>query len=440
MRYSTILLPFIVGLTVAKPRHHHHHRRHVVRRAEPSESEVVVVCVLDGEVISEEKCQEGIQNGWLAVIDGEESTQGPAPSPAEIIPSFVQKSVPESPREAEPVPEVEFEREEKPKKESQIVPAPVDTDSDNKRQGSGESETFDVTSSFEGTGLDSEFPDGEVDCSTFPSEYGAVALDHLRTGGWASIQNPKQSTNMGYDDIETIVPDQCPDGNCCKDGMYCAYACPPGYRNTQWPETQGATGQSIGGLQCENGKLHLTNPGLSTKLCMPGYDGVTVKVENKLNEQVPICETVYPGSEAMVIPTLVKPSSEMPLFCPKAEKNFKWKGMKTSAQYYINYAGLKVNEACTWNEPDSGMGNYSPLNVGVSEDNGIVYASCFPNHPSSTAILDYVIEIVGDDMNGKCKYINGQYCSGDDYSNCSTTKGCTVAAKSGTLTFVFSYN
>ena len=74
----------------------------------------------------------------------------------------------------------------------------------------------------------------------------------------------------------------------------CSYACPAGYQKSQWPEAQGASAQSVGGLMCgTDGKLHLTNPGLSKKLCIEGTG--LVNVQNNLNKNAAICRTDYPG-------------------------------------------------------------------------------------------------------------------------------------------------
>ncbi|KAI7373474.1 hypothetical protein KC328_g16603, partial [Hortaea werneckii] len=52
--------------------------------------------------------------------------------------------------------------------------------------------------------------------------------------------------------------------------------------------------------------------------------------------------------------------------------------------------------------------------------------------------LDFAVEITGDGLSGTCKYSNGQYCSGQNYDQCSSNTGCTVSLSSGTATIVFS--
>lgn len=140
-----------------------------------------------------------------------------------------------------------------------------------------------------GQGLDVEFPDGEIDCTTFPSDYGPIEVGWANLGGWSGIQ---YITIEG--DTVTEIVTAVPGGDGCKPGAMCSYACPPGYQKSQWPSAQGSTGQSVGGLSCNsNGKLTLTNPGLSKTLCIRGTGAVTV--QNKLSNNAAICRTDYPG-------------------------------------------------------------------------------------------------------------------------------------------------
>ena len=141
-----------------------------------------------------------------------------------------------------------------------------------------------------GQGLDLEFPDGEIDCSTFPSEYGPIEVEWANLGGWAGIQY----VTVEGDSVTHIVT-AVAGGKGCIPGAMCSYACPPGYQKSQWPSTQGATGQSVGGIECNaNGKLSLTNPDLSKNLCIQGT-GAT-HVQNKLSYNAAICRTDYPGT------------------------------------------------------------------------------------------------------------------------------------------------
>ena len=142
---------------------------------------------------------------------------------------------------------------------------------------------------YGGQGLDRDFPDGEIDCTDFPSDYGPIEIDWMGIGGWSGIQYPTYGGDFIIN-IDTAVPG----GKNCTANAMCSYACPPGYQKSQWPATQGSTGQSVGGLQCnQDGKLILTNPSLSKKLCVKGT-GAT-HVHNKLSKNAAICRTDYPG-------------------------------------------------------------------------------------------------------------------------------------------------
>lgn len=93
--------------------------------------------------------------------------------------------------------------------------------------------------------------------------------------------------------------------------------------------------------------------------------------------------------------------------------------------------GTPENEACQWGDGSKSVGNWAPVNLGVGFDSVSQkgYISLFPNAPTNPdGKLDFTIELVADDMSGRCKYSNGQYYFGDDYSDSSSTKGCTVSA------------
>lgn len=167
---------------------------------------------------------------------------------------------------------------------STAPPDPANTSTENPSPS-----TYGNDNSPGGQGVDRDFPDGKIDCSDFPSDYGPIEIDYMDIGGWSGIQYPTFEGDS-VSDIVTAVPGM----QNCTIGAFCSYACPPGYQKTQWPSTQGKTQQSVGGLLCNSqGKLELTNPSLSTKLCTQGT-GAT-KVENKLKKGACICRTDYPG-------------------------------------------------------------------------------------------------------------------------------------------------
>ena len=260
-----------------------------------------------------------------------------------------------------------------------------------------------------------EFQDGVVPCSQFPSGDGVVALDYLGFGGWSGLY---------HDDTST--------GGSCEDGTYCSYACQPGMSKTQWPSNQPANGVSVGGLYCKNGYLYKTNQN-SNYLCEWGVD--MARVVSEIDQSVAICRTDYPGTENMVIPTIVGAGSEELLTTVDEDNYYNWKGLKTSAQYYVNNAGVSQTEGCVWGEAGSGVGNWAPLNFGAGYTNGIAYLSLIPN-PNNRQAANYNVKIVAyDDSSvviGDCVYENGSY-------NGNGQDGCTVSVTSGKAKFVF-YN
>lgn len=264
------------------------------------------------------------------------------------------------------------------------------------------------------SGPSQEFEDGTIPCSQFPSGQGVIPINWLNEGGWAGIENPDTST-----------------GGSCRDGSYCSYACQPGMSKTQWPSEQPSDGRSVGGLLCKNGYLYRTNTN-TNYLCEWGVNAAYV--ESQLSQGVAICRTDYPGTENMVIPTFVEAGNQLPLTVVDQDTYYQWQGKKTSAQYYVNNAGVSVEDGCVWSNAGSGVGNWAPLNFGAGSTGGIAYLSLIPN-PNNRTPLNYNVKIIAADsssqVNGECYYENGSYSGGSD--------GCTVAVVSGAAKFVL-YN
>ncbi|KAM3418633.1 Secreted beta-glucosidase sun1 [Cercospora zeina] len=439
MKLSIALLSAAVAVSAAQQHQHAHHQHlHKEKRNPVAHPEadyatvpgpVKVLYVLNGVPISEDEVQEGIRNGTLVFSQGELANAAPpayAPAPSPSPPP--SSPPPSSPPPSSPPPS-------SPPPSSPPPPAPLAPPKTTAQAPSPSPPPPSAPSPpiYGGgsSGVDAEFPDGQLSCDTFPSDYGAVPVEWVGLGGWTGIQCPGSGgSGSGYDNIRTVTS-----GGKCEEDAYCSYACPAGYQKSQWPTTQGATGQSIGGIQCRNGKLHLTNPGMSNKLCMKGSDKVQILVKNTLNKNVAVCRTDYPGTESETVPLDVQPGQTLNLTCPEADNYYTWQGGKTSAQYYVNPAGVPVEDACQWGSPANPWGNYAPLNLGVGYSNGAAWLSVFQNAPTTDAKLDFCVEIVGDGISGSCKYQNGQYCSG---TSCSPTTGCTVSLSSGTATYVFS--
>lgn len=421
---TAIAAAAVVGVA-AQPRHHHahrhlhakkHHHSPLAKRentvvvTEYVEGPTEVVYVMDGKEVDPEKAEKGIEDGLYVVLGSSEpSFSSPAPSVSTSVAGpehggqFFEKATTTTtststssssvaPTTSSATPTTSSSSSSAPPASSSAAPPP-------KPVG--------------GTGLDADFPSGKVKCDKVPTEYGAVEIPWTGTQGWTTLAKfGKWIKGMAVDNIES------PTSGTCSPGMMCSYACPPGYQKTQWPEdSQGATGQSVGGLWCnEDGFLELTRPKYK-KLCEKGAGGVFVR--NELSGNAAVCRTDYPGNEAMVIPVDTYPGNTYPLTNPDASTYYRWKGMPTSAQYYVNNEGVEVEEACTWKSakyPDS-AGNWAPTNIGVGKsESGETFISIFPNLPTSNAVLNFDIEITGD-ITGKCWLRNGEYAGNN---------GCTV--------------
>lgn len=256
-----------------------------------------------------------------------------------------------------------------------------------------------------------QFQDGVHSCDSVPAGQGVISLDHLGFGGFSGIENADGST-----------------GGLCREGSYCSYACQPGMSKTQWPESQPSNGVSIGGLLCRNGKLYKSSN--SDYLCEWGPQSAVVVSE--IDDSVSICRTDYPGTENMVIPTVVGAGAEAPLSVVDGETYYQWLGMPTSAQFYVNNKGVSYTDGCQWGSPGSGIGNWSPLNFGAGYSQGVSYLSLIPN-PNNREGLNFNVRLEAYDENstvvGSCVYENG-YFNGDG------TDGCTVAVTKGSAKYV----
>lgn len=430
MRFS-IPLAVAAGaaLVEASPSGHRHHHRHagIEERAPKAPVATALVFEFEGKVTDTDKVCDMVKAGKWKVPGGVPAECSPTVAPAvdaPVVPIPIAKETPK-PKAAG------LEAYQKTKTESPDTPDSQDSPDTSSSIEIPET-TDDSSDSAEGT--DEEFPDGTIDCSEFPSKYGAVDIHWMKIGGWSGIQYPTISGGV-VTDMSTAIA-----GDTCRKGAMCSYACKPGYQKSQWPSTQGATKQSVGGLLCnQNGKLALTNPQLSKKLCIKGT-GAT-KVQNNLSKNAAICRTDYPGTESETIPLNTQPKQTYPLTCPDSKTYFQWDGKPTTAQYYINNQGVSKEKACFWGEDGSHVGNWAPSYLGVGQDiygkTWLSISSTKQNLPKDYQPLDYSVEITGDGLSGKCKLIGGKYCSGDNYDNCND-EGCTVQVMSGEATYVLS--
>jgi len=64
----------------------------------------------------------------------------------------------------------------------------------------------------------------------------------------------------------------------------------------------------------------------------------------------------------MVIPLQCDPGTEQVLTAPDADAPgaFTWRGGATSAQYYVNNAGVSVKDGCVWGQASGVVGNWAP--------------------------------------------------------------------------------
>ncbi|OQE47175.1 hypothetical protein PENCOP_c001G07684 [Penicillium coprophilum] len=173
----------------------------------------------------------------------------------------------------------------------------------------------------------------------FPSDAGLVEITpHGKNAGWA------------------MSPDEP-----CEPGNYCPYACPPGEVSMQWdPKATSYTYPMSmrGGLYCDDdGKIQKPFPNRDYCESAAGV----LKARNKCGKAVSFCQTVLPGNEAMLIPTMVEDLADLAV-----------PGMSywcsTAAQYYINAPGVTAEEGCVWGSSQNPVGNWSPYTAGANTD------------------------------------------------------------------------
>ncbi|KFY63643.1 hypothetical protein V497_01963 [Pseudogymnoascus sp. VKM F-4516 (FW-969)] len=412
MKLITIALVGASAVAAASHRHMHRHADFhgsavAKRDADKTvvEEAVVTKYEMNGKELNPEKVKQGVKDGIYILLDDVSSE---APKPTKVAAAAGEFLEQKHSTTAAPSTSV-------------APPPPPPTTS------AAPTPSAPATGGSGATGIDEDFPSGTIDCDNFPSDYGAVEASWLKMSGWIGLQ---MTPNFSPGDAHIAMINTGIGGDNCKPNTFCSYACPPGYQKSQWPKSQGNTGQSIGGLYCNaQNKLELTNPELSKKICIKGTG--EVKVKNTIGRNVPICRTDYPGTESETVPLDTQPGQEYELTCPDANKYYTWGDAATSAQYYINPAGSPVEDACRWNEAGSNMGNWAPVNLGVGKGpTGQTYISIFANKPTNPdGKLNFNLEITGD-VSGKCAYIDGEF-----YNNgVVDPSGCTVLV-TGTATY-----
>jgi len=299
---STFLRSLVLGLaSVVSASHNHHHHGQKDNATGTVETEyvpgpTVIAYQLDGEHVEQAEVCEGFRQGRLTWADNK-NTPPPCPPDDGTIPQHAQvASVTGTITDASPVTAIAPLSSAISEQASSFPPNVADPSQDSQStpptrtiSSSQPMPSTAVSSDIpNGQGVENEFPSGSLSCSTFPSEYGPIPIDWQRMDGWSGIQYPIIENGV-VTHIDTAIA-----GQKCGPGAYCSYACPQGSQKSQWPKAQGATGQTIGGLKCnEAGMLELTNPEISKSLCMPGA-GILI-VENRTSKNNSICRTDYPG-------------------------------------------------------------------------------------------------------------------------------------------------
>ena len=263
-------------------------------------------------------------------------------------------------------------------------------------------------------GVNQVFPDGQLPCK-FSSlqQYGAVPLDYLGLGGFTAIVAAEiiGGSITGLTDLST-------GGN----ENYFSYSCPEGYMKAQWPTQD--SGQTVGGVLCQDGAFHLTNPNSNT-LCTPGAG--SVQLDSNINKVISICNTDYPATESETVPTRVAPNGSAKLAITDSGTYFKHgpNHDMTSAEYYLNPAGYDVEEACQWDSNNGqGIGNWAPVNLGLGTDStgNMAYIGLFsaeqvlhdPASPGKPMNLNYNVKVNAGGQTCEYRVENGQ---GNFYMN-----------------------
>jgi hypothetical protein len=316
MRHHYIaIIAAAVAVTAAKP-HEHIHRHghtHMGRMARPNNAvyvpapvETVIVYELNGILISEDEVREGITNGTLRWGDDgvlSTSTKGPVALPTTPPTPSSPSSEVKEPTSKQPttteVLQTETQQTAAPTKDTSttVAHAPSEAPTPASQPDASPEDPNDlVDKDGNCASCDKNFPNSVIPCSQFPYGYGAMPLSNEGLGGWSGIQDPGYRGSDGFDNIRTVVKGSCSDGSCCSPGSYCSYGCPNPYLKLSFPTKQGKTGQTVGGLYCnEQGMLEMADGSIGKTLCGKGSSRMSVKVQNKLSKPVSICRTDYPG-------------------------------------------------------------------------------------------------------------------------------------------------
>ena len=326
MRFTNIALTLATAGSLVAAQPHHHQHRHVEKRSPQDVVQVagptVVAFKLGGSTISQDEACKGIQDGSLNWAKGtanppecpnaappvqNKAEQAPAVSTsssssttaATLTSAALSPSADVQEDYQEPVSTIAASTTTASSSTSYSQPSQSSSSSNGGSSSSGGSSGAVSEGTYGGQGLESEFPDGQYECHDFSPlmNHGAIEVPWLNLTGWIGVQYIDGVSGGEVQGMSTAKnPNNSSDFVACIPGAMCSYACPPGYQKSQWPSSQGSTGQSVGGLQCSSdNKLHLTNTELSSNLCIQGTGNVNVQNKLSSGKNVAICRTDYPG-------------------------------------------------------------------------------------------------------------------------------------------------
>ncbi|KAJ2863264.1 hypothetical protein GGI22_001998 [Coemansia erecta] len=294
--------------------------------------------------------------------------------------------------------------------ESPVAPAPSSSSSAYV-QPSSSSSAYEAQPTSSGG-----IPDGQGNNFKVPS--GAVRFPWNYNNADKVVPITPMAENGGW----AMSPNQL-----CKPNSWCPYACESGYYSAQWDPTAliyNGAGSMNGGLYADaNGVL--TKPYPSKAFCEPGLFNANIR--NTLGQSVSACQTIYPGNEAMLIPTVAQGGGTAPL---NVVPHSYWLG--TSAQFYVNLAG-STDAQCVWGTAAAPVGNWGPFIFGAGQGaDGNTYISVQYNPlylaAGFKAADTYNVKIECD--SGSCNFPAGGQCKCEQ-GTCSVDNGCTVALAGG---------
>ncbi|KAJ1919056.1 hypothetical protein H4219_002210 [Mycoemilia scoparia] len=299
-------------------------------------------------------------------------------------------------------------------------PSPEDNNKIDKRSSDGEK-----PSASEDDNKDSDGDSGNNQPSTGGNDVPNGA-------GNGKCEFPWKEANG--DNVILITPDKknagwamSPDQSCEKNG-WCPYACAPGYYSAQWdPNAKDPSGPGSmnGGLFCD-GSGKLSKPFPEKPFCEKGmWNGF---IKNTLGESVSACQTIYPGNEAMLIPTVAKPGESVAM---NIVPNSYWLG--TSSQFYVNLAGSDGSK-CIWGDDKQPIGNWGPyiFGGGQSKDGNTYISVQFnPLYKEKGFDLSKVYSVEIKCTSGKCNFPEPGECKCKAGGQCSVENGCTVTLPPG---------